>query len=136
MIEKSPKDLDALTLELTWRTEENLLGSLLIAGSDGSRDSIDAVSKIVSVDDFLPNHRDEYARRIYAAMLESWRTDQISTANTMHRLGTLKAGDIALMCRLVAEAVSSLDCESYAQQVKALADERRGKFRPRYRNGV
>jgi replicative DNA helicase len=136
--EKERKDLTILTLELTDLTEINLLGALLIAGTDGTRYWIEAVSKIVSVSDFMPNSLGGRHRRIFEAMLQSEQTDQITVANTMHRLMTLQEGDIPTMSYMIANAVTSIDCELYAKQVKALAEERRGNknFKPRIKGGV
>jgi len=131
------KDIDQTTLDLIDRTEENLIGALLIAGSDGSRQAIEAVSVICQLDDFcLYRAGDSVRRRIYAAMLESTRTDQITVANTMHRQGRLQPRDISYMSHCISVAVSSLDCEIYAQDVHSLAQERRGQIKPVFRGAI
>ena len=117
-------------LEVIRLTEQNLLGSLLIAGSDGNTEPITAMVKLVRVDDFLPTP-DNLHRRIFQAMLQG-KTDQITVANTMNDAGTLKKGDISYMSELIAEAVSGLDCEHYARLVSGNANRTRGRAKPRF----
>ena len=120
-------------LEVVRLTEANLLGSLLIAGSNGDTEPIVLVKTLVRVDDFLPNYRDGIHKRIFQAMVAG-RTDQISVANTMNDTGTLRAGDLSYMCELVAAAVSALDCEHFARLVADNAERWRsgGRAKPRF----
>jgi len=117
-------------LEVVRLTEQNLLGSLLIAGSDGDTEPLTVVAKIVKVADFLPT-QDNLHRRIYQAMLQG-RTDQITVANTMNDSGTLKKGDIPYMSELIAEAISGIDCEHFARLVADNAKRTRGRAKPRF----
>ena len=120
-------------IEVARLTEANLLGSLLIAGSDGNTEPINLLKKIVRVDDFLPNYLDGIHSRIFRAMLNG-KTDQITVANIMNDTSTLKAGDISYMSELIAEAVSGLDCEHYARLVADNASRWRsgGRAKPRF----
>ena len=118
-------------LEVVRLTEANLLGSLLIAGSDGNTEPITSVAKILRADDFLPNYLEGLHKRIFQAMLQG-KTDQISVANTMNDTGTLKAGDISYMSVLISEAVSSLDCEHFARLVVNNAGRTGGRAKPRF----
>ena len=136
MDNKTPSQLDSILLDLTDRAEFNLLGALLIAGSDGTRASIEAVSKIVSEDCFLYGWRNGLHRRAFRAMLESPRTDIISVSTTMHNQGSLEKNDIAVMSHYIAEAVTSFDCDYYAEIVKRLADERSGRTPIRFKGAI
>ena len=120
-------------LEVVRLTETNLLGCLLIAGSDGDTEPIITVAKLIKFDDFLPNYLDGLHKRIFQAMLNG-KTDQISVANTMNDTGTLKKGDIAYMSELIADAVSALECEYYAHLVADNASRWRsgGRAKPRF----
>lgn len=120
-------------LEVVRMTEANLLGSLLIAGSDGDTEPITTVAKILRADDFIPGYLDGIHRRIFQAMLSS-KTDQITVANTMNDTGTLKEGDIAYMSLLISEAVSALGCEHYARLVADNSSQWRtgGRAKPRF----
>ncbi|MDP2731065.1 MAG: DnaB-like helicase N-terminal domain-containing protein [Dehalococcoidales bacterium] len=120
-------------LEVVRLTEANLLGSLLIAGSDGDTKPITSASKLLRADDFLPNYLDGLHRRIFQAMLQG-QTDQITVANAMNDTGTLKPGDIAYMSELISDAVSGLDCEHYARLVADNAAQWRsgGRAKPRF----
>lgn len=131
-----PKDIDNVTLELISKTEDSLLGALFIAGASSDMSAIETVSKIVKPGDFLSPYQGDYRRRIYEAMLIAPRTDQITVANVMHVAGTLQSGDIACMSLIIAGAVTSLDCEIYARQVKQLAEERRGQRPLKFKGGV
>jgi len=119
-------------LEIVRLTEANLLGCLLIAGSDGDSEPIEAVKRLITVEDFLPNYRDGLHRRIYLAMTD--KTDQISVANQMNDAGTLQKGDIAYMSELIFEFVSPLDYRHYAELVAKNAGNWRhgGRAKPRF----
>jgi len=110
-------------LELIHQAEENLLGSLLIAGTDGTTEAIDAVKRIVKPDDFLPTYHMGRNKRIYEGMIAAPKTDQLSVANAMWDNQTLQQGDIPYMCHLVAETITSLDYDIYAHIVSDLAKE-------------
>ena len=124
--------------ELILRTEEQLLGSLLIAGTDGTTEAIDAVKRIVRPEDFLPNYLMGQHRRIYEGMLAAIKTDQISVAGAMWDAGTLQKGDITYMSRLVSLAITSMDCEVYARQLADLAKEWQTNrtHRARFKGGI
>ena len=120
-------------LEIIRLTEANLLGCLLIAGSEGDTEPIQAVKKLITPDDFLPNYRAGLHRRIYLAMTEG-KTDQITVANRMNDTGTLKPGDIPYMSLLISQAVTPLYSEHYAKLVARNAGEWRtgGRAKPRF----
>src|SRR3989304_1705477 len=130
MTETPRSALPQVTRELIDLAESNLLGSLLVAGSDGDTGAIQAVRQIIRAEDFS---RKQY-RHIYRAMLAG-KTDQISVAEAMHRAGTLQNGDIPAMSLMVADVIG-LDCETYSRSVRTLADERRGNKRPVVRGSV
>ena len=120
-------------LEAIRLTEANLLGCLLIAGSDGDTEPIQAVKKLVTSEDFLPNYLDGLHSRIFLAMTKG-KTDQITVANQMNDTGTLQSGDISYMSNLIADAVNALDAEHYAKLVARNAGEWRtgGRAKPRF----
>lgn len=120
-------------VEVIRSTEANLLGSLLIAGSDGDTEPISKVKELVRADDFLPNYREGIHRRFFQAMVQG-KTDMITVANTMNNNGTLQSGDTAYMCFLVSEAVSALDCEHFGRLVADNAERWRsgGRAKPRF----
>ena len=120
-------------IETVRLTEANLLGALLIAGSEGDIEPIEVTKKLVTKEDFLPNYRDHLHRRIYEAMLLG-KTDQITVANRMNDTSRLQPGDIAYMSGLIAETVTSLDYEHYAKLVADNAERWRsgGRAKPRF----
>jgi len=136
MADKTPSQLDSILLDLTDRAESNLLGALLIAGTDNTRAAIEAVSKIVSENCFLYSWRNGLHRRAFRAMLEAPRTDIISVSTTMHNQGILEKNDIAVMSHYIAEAITSFDCSYYADLVKHLADERSGRTPIRFKGAI
>lgn len=129
-----PAAIKPQTITLTIDAEENLLGSILIDGSTGKREALDCVMRIVSTLDFLR----EQHRRLYGAMLRCAATDQLSVALALEQANDLQKGDIPLMSYCISLTIG-LDYETYARQVKTLANERAGAApvtKPGFRGGV
>jgi replicative DNA helicase len=137
MTEATKKDLDWLTPErheLLWSVEQNYLGSILLAAEESYEDEWKRAREIVHVDDFWPGK--PIHRRIYTALLTISHMDYLSVAQAMNDLGILENGDIPYLMHLVSNAVCAMDIEYWAKQVKALAEERRGKIKPKFNGAI
>lgn len=128
--------MDDTQRDLFFDAEAQLLGSLFIAGSAGDLEPINAVKKIITAVDFLPNFQDKLHIRIFRAMVESTRTDYLSVAQTMHHQGTLQKGDLEYMVGLTATAIG-IDCDYLAGIVAANSKEwRTGNNKARFTGGI
>ncbi len=128
--------MDSTQRDLFFDAEAQLLGSLFIAGSAGDIEPINAVKKIITVEDFLPAYQDQLHSRIFTAMLESPRTDYLSVATTMHQKETLEKGDLEYMVGLTAVAIG-VDYDYLAGMVATNAREwRESKSKAKFTGGV
>lgn len=112
------------------QAEEALLGAILIESSY-SANPVYEIKFIVSASDFLDHNKyDNRHSRIYQAMLNCDRPQQINVAIEMARQGTLKPRDCAHLSHCIAMCPCSLDYLSYAKVVKEYSLIRNGKKMP------
>lgn len=115
------------------QAEESLLGAILIESTDGTRDTIEEVSKIITASDF----RDFRCSRIFSAMQQcSLPPHQINTARSLHEINKLEKNDCAYLCHLVSICPCSLDYLDYAKAVKEYSNQRGGVKKPSYKGSI
>jgi len=107
--------------------ERALLGALLVAGASGEETPIAEVQKIVKPADFLDHgfHDDSHSR-IFQAMVDAGKSDQISVAHQLNAQDRLQKGDCTYLLELVSIAPGP-ECQHYAQVVHSYAEQRRGE---------
>jgi len=117
-------------IELAKLAERELLGSLLVGGADGDIEPLKAARVLVNDTDFLDHSfHDNIHTRIYKAMLETGRTDQLTVAEKLNDMNLLRLKDITYMSVLISES-PGFDCAYYAGRVADLASKRRNGRQP------
>ena len=99
--------------------EEAIIASILVDGNNFPQ-----ASALLHPGDFFSDQH----QRIYAAMgkLNPGGIDEITVAQKMQDLGTLKAGDCAYFAGIISRVPTSCHCKYYAQIVKDYSNRRRG----------
>ncbi|HEY4711435.1 MAG TPA: DnaB-like helicase N-terminal domain-containing protein [Dehalococcoidia bacterium] len=111
------------TLEARRQAERALLGAILLEGSVIDSPCIQEVRPLLKVEDFLDSRfSDNLHARIFKAIKTTKdRPNEIGVAEEMNKEGTLRTGDCAYLCSLIADCPSSLDWPYYVKAVLSYA---------------
>jgi replicative DNA helicase len=106
--------------------EQALLGSILIDSTYGNCEAIRYAKRTLTPSDFRDGQYRPDGRhaRIFTAMCQCERPEQISVATQMNKMGLLKGGDCQYICELVADTPTHLDYKLYADAVLHFANKR------------
>lgn len=107
------------TLQARRQAERALLGAILLEASVSDSPCIREVRQLLKVEDFLDSRlSDNLHARIFKAMTTTKKPpNEIVIAEEMYKEETLRVGDCAYLCSLIAECPSSLDWPYYAEAV-------------------
>jgi len=107
----------------TCEAEDSLIGSILIASTDGYRNVIDEVAQIITPDHF----KQWNDRQIYIGMLAcSEAPHQVNVARQLHSMNLLEDGLISHMSFAISNTPTWLDYLNYAHAVIYYAGTRLG----------
>lgn len=117
----------------THESEDVLIGSILIQSSDGDKNAINEVSKIL-----LPEHFDSYFDRvIYTAMLSCPSAPHIvNTTKQLEITNHLENGMLLHLGYCVSRVPSSLDYMDYAKAIIHYASVRGGIITPNVKGAL
>lgn len=113
------KKVTQATLEARRQAERSLLGAILLEGSVSDSPCIQEMRQLLKVEDFQDSHfSDNLHARIFKAMTTTKDPpNEVVVAQEMNKEGTLRTGDCAYLCSLIADCPCSLDWDSYAEAV-------------------
>lgn len=123
---------EELSIEAINLAETQVLGSLLILGvTDEYEEALKTVSSIISPEDFLDSSfQDNHFSKIFRAMVETGKTDQVSITEYLAESGNLKSQTKEILIRLIEETPVAFDYEYYAVKVSEFASLRKNGHTP------
>lgn len=123
---------EELSIEAIQLAETQVLGSLLILGTTPDyKDALITVCKIISPEDFIDSSfHDNHFSKIFRAMIEIGKTDQISIIEHLAETGNLRIKTKEIILRLIEETPVSFDYEYYAQKVAEFSALRKNGHTP------